>query len=291
MNLRELLSTLDSFERPLVVESTPIKEINKEIISEEIHGGIAKELVESFGYEYIYEAEVGQVVNFSGEPYKWMGAQWQNTKTGKVAEKGIKAHLDKLSLIQPVVAPSSDILSKAATKTALKTGGKLALKAAPFVGTGLSVKDAYDRWKSGDKTGSVIAALAGAGWLIPGPVGWAIGGGLDAANLARDFNKSSSPKQGAMPSVERITALQKELKTAGEDLGTFGPDGDGIDGKLGNYTWQAIGKHPEIAAKYKDVVNGKQAAQPATDTAKPAEPTAPVDTRTELEKYYDNSGK
>jgi hypothetical protein len=37
-----------------------------------------------------------------------------------------------------------------------------------------------------------------------------------------------------------VMALQKELKTAGYDLGTFGPNGDGIDGRIGPKTIAAI---------------------------------------------------
>jgi hypothetical protein len=49
-------------------------------------------------------------------------------------------------------------------------------------------------------------------------------------------------------------ALQRELKAAGANLGTFGPKGDGIDGRLGKYTRRAADAHPEIAAKYKEVL-------------------------------------
>jgi hypothetical protein len=48
--------------------------------------------------------------------------------------------------------------------------------------------------------------------------------------------------------------MQKELKANGADLGTFGPKGDGLDGRLGTYTRRAADKFPEIAAKYKDVL-------------------------------------
>ena len=51
-----------------------------------------------------------------------------------------------------------------------------------------------------------------------------------------------------------VMALQKELKAAGADLGTFGPKGDGIDGRLGKYTRRAADDHPDIAAKYKEVL-------------------------------------
>jgi hypothetical protein len=285
MNLRKLISTIDDLEQK---ESTTIVEsesVNEPFI-EFSNNGIAKELVESFGYTYIYEAEVGQVVNLGGEPYKWMGAQWQNTKTGKVAEKGIKSYLDQLSLAQPVTSTAT----KTATKSALKTGGKMALKAAPFVGSALSAKEAYDRWQQGDRTGAVISALAGVGWLIPGPAGWVLGGGLDATNVVRDLNKPETAKQGGQPASQRITALQTELKAAGADLGTFGPNGDGIDGKLGDVTRRAAQANPNIAAKYKDVLDVGQGSQPASSTTATQTAAQPEDNRTPLEKYYDAVG-
>jgi hypothetical protein len=51
-----------------------------------------------------------------------------------------------------------------------------------------------------------------------------------------------------------VMALQRELKAKGANLGNFGPKGDGIDGRLGKYTRRAADAHPEIAAKYKDVL-------------------------------------
>jgi len=47
-----------------------------------------------------------------------------------------------------------------------------------------------------------------------------------------------------------VMAMQRELKAAGANLGTFGPKGDGIDGRLGKYTRRAAERFPEIAAKY-----------------------------------------
>jgi len=91
----------------------------------------------------------------------------------------------------PAVADNAtkEITKTAAPAVAAKTIGKVVGKALPLVGTGLSIKDAYDRWQSGDRTGAVISALAGAGYLVPGPAGWVLGGGFDAANLARDMLK------------------------------------------------------------------------------------------------------
>jgi hypothetical protein len=68
---------------------------------------------------------------------------------------------------------------------------------------------------------------------------------------------------------DKITELQKELKAKGADLGTFGPAGDGIDGKLGPKTRAAAEKFPEIAAKYKEVLGSGQAASQAANTTGP----------------------
>jgi hypothetical protein len=51
-----------------------------------------------------------------------------------------------------------------------------------------------------------------------------------------------------------VMSMQRELKAKGANLGTFGPKGDGIDGRLGKYTRRAAERFPEIAAKYKDVL-------------------------------------
>lgn len=52
----------------------------------------------------------------------------------------------------------------------------------------------------------------------------------------------------------QVLTMQKELKAKGADLGTFGPNKDGLDGRLGPYTRRAADKFPEIAAKYQDVL-------------------------------------
>lgn len=53
---------------------------------------------------------------------------------------------------------------------------------------------------------------------------------------------------------QQVLTMQKELKAKGADLGTFGPNKDGLDGRLGPYTRRAADKFPEIADKYKDVL-------------------------------------
>lgn len=49
--------------------------------------------------------------------------------------------------------------------------------------------------------------------------------------------------------------LQQELKAVGADLGNFGPNNNGLDGIMGSYTRRAAAKFPEIAKKYKDILN------------------------------------
>jgi hypothetical protein len=53
----------------------------------------------------------------------------------------------------------------------------------------------------------------------------------------------------------QVLVMQKELKAKGADLGTFGPNGDGLDGRLGPYTRRAAEKFPEIGDKYKEVLS------------------------------------
>jgi hypothetical protein len=63
-------------------------------------------------------------------------------------------------------------------------------------------------------------------------------------------NNKTPPLTGNQPAVMK---MQKELKAAGADLGTYGSNKDGIDGNLGgknSKTRQAMAKYPEIAKKY-----------------------------------------
>ena len=146
---------------------------------------------------------------------------------------------------------TGDLGKTAATAAAGYGGGKvlskIAGKAIPGVGTALSLKDAWDRWQSGDRTGAVIATLAGAGWLMPGPAGWIVGGGLDALNIGREIGGSADAARNKAASTQtastgdpKIVALQKFLKKQGADLGTTGPNKDGIDGVLGGKTIKAM---------------------------------------------------
>jgi hypothetical protein len=57
-----------------------------------------------------------------------------------------------------------------------------------------------------------------------------------------------------------VMNMQKDLKAAGADLGTYGTNKDGIDGNLGgpnSKTRQAMKKYPEIAKKHGFDVSGQ----------------------------------
>jgi len=111
---------------------------------------------------------------------------WQAQQAARAAQTG------GAEATARAATAGAETAAKAGAETAAKAGagiaGKTLGKLIPGVGITLSAMDAKNRWDSGDKSGAVIAALAGAGWLIPGPLGWAIGGGLDATNLARDLS-------------------------------------------------------------------------------------------------------
>jgi hypothetical protein len=53
----------------------------------------------------------------------------------------------------------------------------------------------------------------------------------------------------------QVLAMQKELKAKGADLGPFGPNQDGLDGRLGPYTRRAAQANPDIAKKYQEVLS------------------------------------
>lgn len=67
-----------------------------------------------------------------------------------------------------------------------------------------------------------------------------------------------------------VEKMQKELKAAGANIGSFGPKRDGVDGLLGPVTRAAAEKFPEIAEKYKEVLS-----KPNTNTS-----AANIDTAT-----------
>ena len=82
------------------------------------------------------------------------------------------------------------------------------------------------------------------------------------------------PLTGNQPAVMK---MQKELKAAGADLGTYGSNKDGIDGNLGgknSKTRQAMAKYPEIAKKYGFGVSGQGGKTPPEGQGGRTDPNA-----------------
>lgn len=145
--------------------------------------------------------------------------------------------------------------SAAGAGLAKKFAGKTAGKLIPGAGTTLNAIDAYNRWQEGDRSGAVISTLAGIGWLVPGPLGWAIGGGLDAANLARDYkagkldgvlgDEEPASAQAAQPATKgdpKVVALQKYLVSQGaKNIDGTPLKVDGIVGKNTRAAMDAAG--------------------------------------------------
>lgn len=104
----------------------------------------------------------------------------------------------------------SKVLGTAFTKL-LGGGLKVIAKRIPLVGTLISFKDAYDRFKNGDILGGLISVGSGIATIFPG-IGTAISIGLDVLNAILD-SKSASDGKGkgqilmdfASPMLEKIT--------------------------------------------------------------------------------------
>jgi len=105
-------------------------------------------------------------------------------------------------------------MAEPATKGMFSTMGKVAGKALPLVGTAMSVDDAIERWQAGDRDGAVISALSAAGYLVPGPTGYVLGGGLEAVNSLRDAGVITAPgTPAARPDPFGAAARQKTAQS------------------------------------------------------------------------------
>jgi hypothetical protein len=87
---------------------------------------------------------------------------------------------------------------------AMSKATPMSLRLLGGAGSGLQLSDAYNRFKAGDYPGAAIGAIGGLGSaaaLIPHPVtrigGTIIGGGAEALNLYRDYQKENEPPQMA----------------------------------------------------------------------------------------------
>ena len=153
------------------------------------------------------------------------------------AEKQIASNLASKGI--KTVAPD-------AAKMALKAGaGKLFSKLIPGLGLVVGTLDAIDRAKKGDYVGAGMAGLS-AVLSLGGPLTAAASMGLDAANMARDYNKTgdafggapdmnnpqptpTKPNQGGNPTAPadpKVQELQKRILAKDPNaLPKYGADG------------------------------------------------------------------
>ncbi len=213
------------------------------------------------------KAVFGKIVDLK-EGYAYVN--YNNTKI--VMKHPVLLEAD-MSLTQLGGAAGSGI-----TKAAVaKAGAKTAAKFIPGAGSAISAVDAYNRWKEGDRTGAVISALAGVGWLVPGPLGWMLGGSLDAANLGRDFAKGDKkPGAAATPAPAAPAAPAGKWPTTRDEIIAFqkaNKDKEGKplvpDGLIGARTYQAL-----VKAGYKAPSNFAVASYKPTQTPATAPATA-----------------
>ena len=164
---------------------------------------------------------------------------------------------------------------KYADKVAAAKAGQKVFAPIPGAMTALSVKDAYERWQEGDRTGSVISVLAAAGYLIPGPMGWVLGGIPDALNLGRGIGRGDydalgqavkdyvTKEENDMNPIEQIAALREKLAGIEE-----GPVSTTVK-KTGTSMTKAGAQDARVV---KDMGPAVQVSRPAL----PAAPTAPT---------------
>jgi hypothetical protein len=155
-------------------------------------------------------------------------------------------------------------------------GTKQLAKMVPGLGSGLALKNAWDRFQKGDRTGAVISALAAAGYLIPGPGGWTLGGMGDAANVGRDIQqwyKDNQTKKDVkedfnMNSVDQIKAIRTKLAQIDEQ---FAPKAAAIGAEVFP-TVTNIGKQglDDLLARYSAQAGLKGAASSADDIGRAA---------------------
>lgn len=174
--------------------------------------------------------------------------------------------------------------------------GSIIARAAPGAGAVLGAQDAISRWKSGDKTGAVLAGLSGAFSLVPG-LGWIPALGFAAANIGRDIAKNKTDPaattppaagQSGSPSGNADQKLQKLQKIIGaQPDGIMGPETKGklqawqqkqgiaADGMPGPETYGKAGIKESAAEQYRNLVARLEAIQEADEQVPAAAPTEP----------------
>ncbi len=113
--------------------------------------------------------------------------------------------------------------------------------------------------------GKVAQTLAGTTTGIVAPVTAALTIGEPTTGPRPGPRPGPGPRPVRPQPNPAVAQMQRELKAAGADLGTYGANKDGVDGILGgpnSKTNQALKKYPEIAKKYGFGTATSSATQP-----------------------------
>ena len=104
-----------------------------------------------------------------------------------------------------------------------------------FIGGGLAASMVL-----GDDLNSIVDAVVEKIYQSTRPASSQSGNAEQPTAGSAPVADTAKPAKARAAGDANVMTLQKELKTAGYDLGTFGPNGDGIDGKIGPKTIAAI---------------------------------------------------
>lgn len=160
-----------------------------------------------------------------------------------------------------------------------------AAKVIPGAMSAMSVHDAWERYKEGDNSGAVISVLAAAGYLVPGPMGWTLGGAADAVNIGRDIGKGVydplaqkakdlvNEEKKIMNNAEHIAALRQTLSKIEEGPGSVvlrKAAGSQVDTVANPRVVKDMGKIDATEVPYRELPGSSSAApgQAAAATSK-----------------------
>ena len=256
------------------VEMAKIKELEKlvdqyiELRSKvnESQVNIAKTLVESFGYQYdlgyLTEQDAAAISAYGGMDFGRFLQGGKNLVKGivKKAATPIAAAMDAKTAWDDIQQLEKDTMSESEYRQEVTR-----IVSQLIASIGLF-------W-----AGAILGALAGSAFFGVGAIVGFIAGGVGGiaadyvlgddletivdALVDKLYNKTATNQPAVTPTAvdqksapvsnaatgkkpvvgdEDVVALQTMLKNDGYDLGTYGPNGDGVDGKLGPKTISAI---------------------------------------------------
>jgi hypothetical protein len=237
------------------------KYIEMKKLVNESNTSIAKNLIESFGYTYdlttLTEADAAAVAQVGNTDFSRFLQGTKNIAKGivKRAATPIAAAMDAKTAWDDIKALPADMPENERRTEITRIVSQLIASIGLF-------------W-----AGAILGALAGSAVFGVGAIVGFIAGGVGgiaadyvlgndvetivdalvdklysnkSVSTGQDSNASTAPTAASTPTEKPvlgdsdIIALQTMLKKDGYDLGTYGPNGDGIDGKIGPKTISAI---------------------------------------------------